>query len=142
MSSWIMTVFVTTLMCTIYEFFVMENSFKQIIKSVLGVFFIINLVVPLKNIKIPKINLEFEQNNEKIQTDSENRINDIAKKKIREKIENFLSKNGIKIKNLVIHIDKNHSVRCGISFEEGAELKEKTIKKLKDEFKIDFYPID
>ena len=142
MSSWIMTVFVTTLMCTIYEFFVIENSFKQIIKSVLGVFFIINLIIPLKNIKIPKINLEFEQNNEKIQSDSENRINDIAKKKIREKIENFLSKNGIKTKNLVIHIDKNHSVRCGISFEEGAELKEKIIKKLKDEFKIDFYPID
>lgn len=142
MSSWIMTVFVTTLMCTIYEFFVIENSFKQIIKSVLGVFFIINLVVPLKNIKIPKINLEFEQNNEKIQNDSENRINDIAKKKIREKIENFLSKNGIKIKNLVIHIDKNHSVRCGISFEGGAELKEQIIKKLKDEFKIDFYLID
>lgn len=142
MSSWIITVFVTTLMCTIYEFFLIENSFKQIIKSVLGVFFIINLVVPLKNIKIPKINLKFEQNNEKIQTDSENRINDIAKKKIREKIENFLSKNGIKIKNLVIHIDKNHSVRCGISFEGGAELKEQIIKKLKDEFKIDFYPID
>ena len=142
MSSWIMTVFVTTLMCTIYEFFVIENSFKQIIKSVLGVFFIINLIIPLKNIKIPKINLEFEQNNEKIQNDSENRINDIAKKKIREKIENFLSKNGIKIKNLVIHIDKNHSVRCGISFEGGAELKEQIIKKLKDEFKIDFYLID
>ena len=128
MSSWILTVFVTTLMCTIYEFFVIENSFKQIIKSVIGVFFIINLIIPLKNIKIPKINLEFEQNNEKIQTDSENRINDIAKKKIREKIENFLSKNGIKIKNLVIHIDKNHSVRCEISFEEGAELKEQIIQ--------------
>ena len=142
MSSWIITVFVTTLMCTIYEFFVIENSFKQIIKSVLGVFFIINLIIPLKNIKIPKINLEFEQNNEKIQNDSENRINDIAKKKIKEKIENFFSKNGIKIKNLVIHIDKNHSVRCGISFEGGAELKEHIIKKLKDEFKIDFYPID
>ena len=139
--SWVITIFVNTVFCIISEFFVLDNKFQKLVNSLLGIYFLMNLLVPFKNFKVSNINLNIDNINKvEIQKNRlEKRINQIAKDKIKEQICDFLIQNGIKAKNLIIHINKNSQVTCDISFDKGVENKELILKSLKDEFKINFY---
>lgn len=140
--SWIITIFSSALICIISEFFISESKFNKIIKSVLAIFFLLNLLNLIKNFKMPNFNFYAESNNKKIEDKLENRINNLAKSKIREKIADFLHKRGIKANEIRIYIDKNSKAYCKISFDKGVDNKKYLIKKLEEEFKINFYLIN
>ena len=140
--SWIITIFSSALICIISEFFISESKFNKIIKSVLAIFFLLNLLNLIKNFKMPNFNFYAESNNKKVEDKLENRINNLAKTKIREKISDFLHKRGIKESEIRICIDKNSRVYCKISFDKGVDNKKDLIKKLEEEFKINFYLIN
>ena len=140
--SWIVTIFSSALICIISEFFISESKFNKIIKSVLAIFFLLNLFNLIKNFKMPNFNFYAESNNKKIENKLENRINNLAKSKIREKIADFLHKRSIKANEIRIYIDKNSRVYCKISFDKGVDNKKDLVKKLEEEFKINFYLIN
>ncbi len=142
--SWIITIFSSALICIISEFFISESKFNKIIKSVLAIFFLLNLLNLIKNFKMPNFNFYAESNNKKIEDKLENRINNLAKIKIREKIADFLHQRGIKETKICVYINKNSRVYCKISFDKGVDSKNQKnlIQKLKKEFKINFYLIN
>lgn len=149
-SSWIISVFASTLICIISEFFVSGSKFNKIIKSIISVFFLINLLIIFKNFKIPKFNYFIKEYNQEIENryenkfenKFENRIRKFAKAKIKEKISDFLHKRGIKESEIRVYIDKNSNTYCKILFKNGVDDKQDLIKELKSEFKIDFYLIN
>lgn len=139
--SWIVTIFINIVFCIISEFFILDNKFQKLVNSLLGTYFLINLLTPFKNFKFPKIDLH-TNNATKVEVQKnklEQRIDQIAKNKIKEQIHSFLLQNGIKAKNIIIHINKNSQVTCDISFDKGVENKESVLKSLKNKFKINFY---
>ena len=142
--SWIITIFSSALICIISEFFISESKFNKIIKSVLAIFFLLNLLNLIKNFKISNFNFYAESNNKKIEDKLENRINNLAKIKIREKIADFLHQRGIKETKICVYINKNSRVYCKISFDKGVDSKNQKnlIQELKKEFKINFYLIN
>lgn len=142
--SWIITIFSSALICVISEFFISESKFNKIIKSVLAIFFLLNLLNLIKNFKMPKFNFSAESNNKKIEDKLESRINNLAKSKIKEKIADFLHKRGIKEDKICVYINKNSRAYCKISFGKGVDSKNQKIliQELKKEFKIDFYLIN
>ena len=125
------------MICLALEFFISDTSFYKIIKCILGIFFLTNLIIPLNQIKFPKINTENKF--EKFENPLDNKINSLVEKKIKEQISKFLSSNSIKFEKIIIYIDKNYKAKCEISFDKGVDNPQKIIKMLKEKFKIDFY---
>lgn len=144
--SWIISVFASTLICIISEFFISGSEFNKIIKSIISAFFLLNLLIIFKNFKIPKFNYFIKEYNQEIENKFEdkfeNRIKKFAKIKIKEKISDFLHKRGIKESEIRIYMDKNSNAYCKILFKNGVDNKQDLIKELKSEFKINFYLIN
>lgn len=138
MNNWITTVFLSTFICVICEFFISDSQFCKLVKGILGIFFLMNLLIPLKNIKIPKMDLYFQEINQNLDNKLEERVEILAKEKIEKKISDFLHLNGIKEKKIIIHINKT-KVSCDISFEKGVENQKNIVNELRKKFGIDFY---
>lgn len=142
LSSWATTIFISIFICTICEFFIFDSKFYQLVKGILGVFLLINLLIPIKNIKIPKVKLYTQgDNSTNLDRKFENRFEIVAKEKIERKISDFLHFKGIKEKKINIHINKNN-ISCDISFEKGVENQKSIVKDLKKQFGINFYLIN
>ena len=100
----------------------------------------LNLLIPLKNFKLPKFDFYTRNTSSEVENKLDNRINNLAKIKIKAKIADFLNERGINYCQINICMDKNSKFYCKILFEKGVDDKKAILEQLKKKFNMDFYP--
>ena len=136
--NWILTICVVTIAVTLIEMLITSDKMNKIINLLLGAFFIISVIAPLKNLKFeyPKERYKLENSiSESFSETVKSQSTDLCKNNIKNLIDDLLKKKGISAQKIKVFMDTTEDNCISISkaqifIDKGFENRGEEIKNL------------